>query len=503
MSRKAIEITDRYLQIPVRVKQENKVPLHFYCDGEKILELAVCVGNSDWKNGEFDYYGQLPMPAYQGKRVEIEGEVPEGFLAKICCGDAFVANTEKRPAYHFTPNVGWMNDPNGLVYKDGIYHFYFQHNPVDREWENMSWGHAVSTDLLHWTYKDIAMLPEADGTIYSGCAMINEHAALGYPADAILAFYTVAGGNNVWSKGKKFVQKVAVSCDGGEILKPLEIGVLPTIEDYNRDPNVFWHEESKGYVMVLWIDGFDFGIFRSADLVTWEETQRITLPEGYECPNMRQLYTEDGSDSIWMIFDAAGSCYTGEFDGYTFKWSGKIQKLFHREYASESAAPYAAQLYANTPGRCILVPWLTTADTDKKYHCSAGLPRELYVRKEEDESFTVCQKPVAEYEAARECAAAENASECTLTLNGENAQLTVLAENGEDLTIAYESNGILFVGEKQYTVACDASQLRVITDDRIVEIFVEDTEYILAELSDSACGFSVEEEYEVQYWKVN
>lgn len=501
MSKRTIEITGKYLQIPVRMRQEKK-PVHFYCEGEKILELAVCVGESDWNNNEFDYYGQIPVLAYQGKMVEIEGDVPEGLLEKICCGNELIINDEKKPSYHLTPNVGWMNDPNGLVYHDGVYHYYFQHNPVDREWENMSWAHAVSTDLLHWTHKDIAMLPEADGTIYSGCAIVNEHEALGYPKDAILAFYTVAGGNNVWSQGKKFVQKVAVSCDGGDSLSPLSVGVLPTIADYNRDPNVFWHEESSAYVMVLWIDAFDFAVFRSTDLVTWQETQRITLPEGYECPNMRQLYTEEG-ESCWIIFDAAGSCYTGEFDGYKFDWSGKVQKLFHREHAENSAAPYAAQLYAGTPDRCVLVPWLTTQDVEKKYHCTGGLPRELYLRKEEDGSFTVCQKPIAEYEEAKTAGSADEATEAHIIISEEeNVELTVLTEDGSNLQICYESNGLLIVGDKQYSVAPGLGDIRVLTDDRLVEIFLEDTEYVIAELSESACGFAADEAFETEYWIV-
>ena len=500
MSKRTVEITGKYLQIPVRMKQARK-PVHFYCEGEKILELAVCVGDSGWENGEVDYYAQIPVSQYFGKNVDIEGEVPEGLLQMICCGDTLIMNEEKRPSFHFTPNVGWMNDPNGLVYQDGVYHFYFQHNPVDREWENMTWGHAVSSDLLHWIYKDMVMLPEADGTIYSGCAVINEKEALGYPKDAILAFYTVAGGNNEWSKGKKFVQKVAVSCDGGETMQPLKTGVMDTIADYNRDPNVFWHEASQAYVMVLWIDGFDFAIFRSTDLLCWEETQRITLPAGYECPNIRQLFTEDGQDSCWIIFDAAGSCYRGNFDGYTFEWDGKVQKLFHREYAEQTAAPYAAQLYANTPGRCILIPWLTTADKGKKYHCSAGLPRELYLKKE-DTGLVVCQRPAAEYEAQKTACEAEKANEALVTISEEeNVELTVLCENGEDLCICYESNGILYVGEKQYVTAPGLGQIRVICDDRIVEIFLEDTEYVVDELTGSACGFAAEEEFEITYYQ--
>jgi len=498
MSKRAIKITGRYLQIPVRLKQQNKQPVHFYCEGEKILELAVMIGESDWNTDEFDYYGQLPMPTYMGKTVEIEGEVPEGFLEKICCGNELIANEEEvRPVFHFTPHVGWMNDPNGLVYADGVYHFYYQHNPVDRDWENMSWGHAVSTDLLHWQQKEIVLLPEEGGTIYSGSAIVNEHGALGYPKDAILAFYTIAGNASQWSKGKPFVQKVAVSTDGGNTMQPLKVGMLPNIVGTNRDPKVFWHEKSQAYVMILWIDGNYFSFLRSTDLVTWEETQRIELPEGYECPNIDELFTEDGKYSCWFVMDAGGRCYTGTFDGYRFTWSGKIQKLF------ADNLPYAAQIYSGTPGRSILVPWLRTADPGKKYHCSAGIPRELYVKKEEDGSYYICQRLIAEYEAQKEICDANEASEAQLVCSEEeNLELTILTKDGGRETVCYESNGILLIGDKQYNVPADAALLRVIADDRILEIFVDDAAYIAAELKERACGFEAAEEYEVTYYRV-
>ena len=108
-----------------------------------------------------------------------------------------------------------MNDPNGLVYAEGVYHLYFQHNPFDVQWENMSWGHAVSRDLLHWEQKDDVLFPDETGTMFSGSGIVNDRKMLGLPEDALVFFYTAAGNNNKWSAGKQFTQRIAYSTDGG------------------------------------------------------------------------------------------------------------------------------------------------------------------------------------------------------------------------------------------------------------------------------------------------
>ena len=157
---------------------------------------------------------------------------------------------EERPCYHVTGGSGWINDPNGLIYSEGKYHLYFQHNPVDVNWGNMSWGHAESTDLLHWVQKEDVMFPDENGTMFSGCAILNERGLLGLPKDTPVFFYTVAGSASEWSKGKKFVQRIAYSTDQGETLTKIEENVLEHIEADNRDPKVYWHEEKQLYYMV-------------------------------------------------------------------------------------------------------------------------------------------------------------------------------------------------------------------------------------------------------------
>src|SRR5699024_2710544 len=117
-------------------------------------------------------------------------------------GEQAAAGEEPRPSVHFTAVHGWINDPNGLIYADGLFHYYFQYNPFDTEWQNMSWGHAVSRDLLHWRQEETVMSPDEDGPIFSGSAVENQQGLLGQPQEALLYFYTAAGGSSRWSAGK-------------------------------------------------------------------------------------------------------------------------------------------------------------------------------------------------------------------------------------------------------------------------------------------------------------
>lgn len=139
----------------------------------------------------------------------------------------------------------------------------------------MSWGHAVSRDLLHWEQKDDVLFPDETGTMFSGSGIVNDRKMLGLPEDTVIFFYTADGNNNKWSAGKQFTQRIAYSTDGGETLHKIDKGVLPTVCKENRDPKVFWHEKSGAYIMTLWLEENDFGIFRSTDLLKWEQTDGV------------------------------------------------------------------------------------------------------------------------------------------------------------------------------------------------------------------------------------
>lgn len=277
---KIYRIAEEYLYLPICVgKEERKIEIFLWKEGqtpEKLFEFMVPVDGEASEVYNSDYYAEIPVRQYRGREFLICGEMPQAFADRIVNDPKRQGINMERPAIHFTADTGWSNDPNGLIYAEGIYHLYFQYNPFNVSWNNMSWGHAVSRDLLHWKQEDTVMFPDQSGTMFSGCAIANDRGLLGLPEDVLLFFYTAAGGSNEWSKGVDFTQKIAYSLDGGSTLVKIEEPCLSTVYRENRDPKVYWHQESQAYVMALWLEENDFGIFRSKDLRQWE--RRISLP---------------------------------------------------------------------------------------------------------------------------------------------------------------------------------------------------------------------------------
>ena len=161
-----------------------------YDGDQKIQEMKVSLGKE-----HIDFYGVWKATEYLGKELRIVSEKGEEYLDGV---DIRQEETRPqndypyRPRLHYTPAYGWVNDPNGLVYVDGVYHMFHQYNPYSTEWQNMSWGHATSTDLMHWEEQEVASTPDEYGTMYSGCAMVDEKNTAGYGKDALLFFYTAA-----------------------------------------------------------------------------------------------------------------------------------------------------------------------------------------------------------------------------------------------------------------------------------------------------------------------
>ena len=361
-------IRKNYLLIPVCVRKDLRC-VSFFCGKEQIYGFRIPVHEDQGEFYQFNYHAALPVKQYIGKVLTVEGDVPETFLNAIGQSDSIPEVMQSRPMIHFTPDTGWINDPNGLIYHDGVYHLYFQHNPFNNEWENMSWGHAVSRDLLHWEQRETVLYPDGNGTIYSGSGIVNEKGLLNLPKDAHIYFYTCAGNKGEWSRGKTFTQRMAYSTDGGETLHRLEGCAVKHVVDENRDPKVYWHEESGAYYMVIYLDKFNFMILRSRDLKTWKKSQTLTLDRGFECPDLRKIPVEGGGYK-WVFWSADGFYYLGDFDGYEFKTDG----IRHEAY--RTSIPYAAQTFWG-PQDVITVPWLRTENKRKLYKSAMGLPRKL------------------------------------------------------------------------------------------------------------------------------
>lgn len=265
-----------------------------------------------------------------------------------------------RPQYHFTAAKNWLNDPNGLVFFQDEYHLFFQHNPLANEWGNMTWGHAVSDDLVHWRQLDNALEPDALGTIFSGSAVVDWHNTAGFQTGdepALVAIYTAAGGTSPASHGAKFTQCLAYSNDRGRTwTKYAGNPVLPHIAGENRDPKVIWHKPSGQWVMALYLDGSNFALFGSPDLKAWTRLSDLAVPGSIECPDLFELPVEGRPGETRWIFWVANNVYlVGTFDGRTFTPEGELQRFEH------GANCFAAQTFSDIPaadGRRIQIAWM-------------------------------------------------------------------------------------------------------------------------------------------------
>lgn len=281
-----------------------------------------------------------------------------------------------RPQFHFTAKAGWLNDPNGLVYLSGEYHLFFQHNPFGTGWGNMTWGHAVSKDLVHWKQLPNAIEPDERGTIYSGSAITDPKNAGGFNAD-LIAFYTSAGGKNEASKGQPFTQSLAYSRDQGRTWIKHPRPILAHIEAENRDPKVCWHEPSKAWIMALYLDRDDFALFRSTNLVDWKETQRFSFPGSNECPDFFEMPVTGSREKRWVFTGANGRYWVGSFDGYKFK---PEQEPMQVEFGANN---YAVQTYYGLPNmRRVQIGWMRDGHyPNMPFNQQMTFPCELTLRK--------------------------------------------------------------------------------------------------------------------------
>ena len=335
-------------------------------DGKQVRAMDV-----ELATGETDYWVVADLSPWLGKEMTMRTRrhplTGTDILDRITVEEGILDSDDLyretlRPQFHFSTKRGWVNDPNGLVYYDGEYHLYYQYNPFgwdhSRNDYNKTWGHAVSTDLVHWEEHPGVIHPDHLGTIYSGSAVVDHHNSAGFQAGeekAIVALYTSAGGRSPWSEGKKFSQSLAYSNDRGRTFTPYQGNpVLPNMEHINRDPRVIWHKPTGQWVMVLHFHQRAMGFFTSADLKTWELQSEFEV-DFEDCPELFQLPV-DGNDRHrkWIFYGGPGNYFIGEFDGKEFRpETGKIRYSYGNCF-------YASQTFSNIPetdGRRIQVAW--------------------------------------------------------------------------------------------------------------------------------------------------
>jgi len=395
-----IEITQDYLHFPVQTGGLKRL-VKLQRDGASVREFMI-----EFAPGEPDFWVYLETHEFQGQKLALVAEQKRGdsanVLDRVTAGatpknfDTFYKE-KLRPQYHFSSPRGWNNDPNGLVYYKGEYHLFYQRNPFGWAWDNMTWGHAISEDLVHWKHLPDALHPDAMGTMYSGTGMIDKDNTLGFKTgseDPIILFYTSAGGMNPWSKGVPHTQSIAYSNDRGRTITKYEGNpVVGHIRGGNRDPRVVWHEPTKQWSMVLYLGDNEVGFFTSDNLKEWTEQSRIK--DFHECPELFEMPVDgDENNRKWVLYGAAGDYMIGDFDGKVFTPETEIIKYAHGE------AFYASQLYSNIPeddGRVIQMAWGRIDTPGMPFNQMMTFPVTLELRTTSD-GIRMCPMPIREIE---------------------------------------------------------------------------------------------------------
>lgn len=332
---------------------------------------------------------------------------------KVSNSNAFQYNDTHRPQIHFSPQKGWMNDPNGMVYYKGTYHLFFQHNPDQPVWGPMHWGHATSPDMVHWQEQPIALYPDSLGTIFSGSAVIDKNNTAGFGKNAMVAIYTNHSHELEKQNSDLFqTQSIAYSLDEGKTwtkYKGNPVIKNPGIRDF-RDPKVFWYEKGKKWLMTLaTLDHITF--YASENLKDWKEESKFGKNIGahggvWECPDLFPL-NYNGKE-VWVLIvninpggpngGSAAQYFTGNFDGKTF--TPFDQKTRWIDYGPDD---YAGVLWNNTGNRRLFIGWLSNWQyanvvPTKKWRSANTIARELFLDKIGNE-YLVKSKPVKELQA--------------------------------------------------------------------------------------------------------
>lgn len=402
----------KYLILPIQEScNEGKVKLDTGSPADMAMDVRLAVDS-------VEYYVPFALPQGVKEAVVTIGRVAANAVCwdNISLADTFdTSNTDYyRPEYHHTPLYGWMNDANGLVYKDGEYHLYFQYNPYGSKWGNMHWGHSVSKDLVHWQHLDPAIARDTLGHIFSGSTVIDKNNSAGYGKDAMIAFYTSASDEH----GQ--IQCMAYSNDNGRTYTKYEKNPILTpfdgLKDF-RDPKVFWYEPAQKWYMIVSADK-NMRFYSSTDLKQWEYLSQFgegygVQPNQFECPDFIQLPVDGNKDNMkWvMIVNINPGCpfggsateyFIGDFDGKEFKCDTDKGVTKWLDFGKDH---YATVCFSNTGDRIIAVPWMSNwqyanVTPIRQYRGANALPRELSLYTKNGEIY-MAANVVKETEALR------------------------------------------------------------------------------------------------------
>jgi fructan beta-fructosidase len=373
---KTFPVTDDLLLIPIRNGAE-KAQVSLFVDEKRVRHFNAELAETEDDASFWAFYDLRPFEGSQARVVVAKANPTRVELIRQ--GDTYPGESELyaetwRPQFHFTSRRGWNNDPNGLVYHQGEWHLFYQHNPVGWAWDNMHWGHAVSEDLVHWREIGDALFPwtdDARGHVFSGSGFVDWKNTSGFQTGAepplVVAFTDTEAG-----------ESVASSNDRGRTFTAYEGN--PVVEHKGRDPKIVWHEPTARWVMAVYDETEERAIdfYSSADLREWRFESR--LPGFYECPELLELPIEGGAGSRWIVFAADGEYVLGSFDGRVFRpdHEGK-HRLWYGNF-------YASQVYSDAPdGRRVQIGWARGNDyPGMPFNQGMTVPVDLSLREAKD-----------------------------------------------------------------------------------------------------------------------
>ena len=413
-----------------------------------------------------------------------------------------------RPAYHHTPKYGWMNDPNGMFYKDGEWHLCYQYNPYGSRWGNISWGHSVSKDLIHWETLPTAIEPDGLGGIWSGSAVVDKNNTAGYGAGTIVAYYT--------SGAEAQTQSMAYSTDGGRTFKKYEKNpvIVSDVPDF-RDPKVFWYEGTNRWIMIVTI-GPEYQFYSSPNLKDWTMESTFGREYGHhggvwECPELIRLPVRGTGQQKWMVIcnlntggpfgGSATQYFVGQFDGHKFTCESKPSVTKWMDYGKDH---YATVTFDNAPeGRRVAMAWMSNWQyaggvPTKQFRSANSIPRDLDLFVDGDETYCGVT-PSKEMLALRGNKVKNPTDACELVVDVKGSmELTLSNTKGEQVVMKYDarqqtfsmdrtkSGDTSFSDEFAMLTAApthgDLKQLRIFIDHSSIEAFASDGKMVMTNL---------------------
>ncbi|WOG32635.1 DUF4980 domain-containing protein [Segatella copri] len=463
-------------------------------------------------NNHIDYYVPLCLQVFADEKglmldVHVNGTYrTDGGISTFSCwknmsfSDTFdMKNREQyRPVYHHTPAYGWMNDPNGMFYKDGVWNLYFQHNPYGSQWENMTWGHSTSTDLVHWKFQGDPVQPDALGTVFSGSAVVDKENTSGFGKGAVIALYT--------SAGESQTQSMVYSTDNGKTFTKYEGNPVITsnVPDF-RDPHMFWNEDIKKWNMIL-AAGQHMEIYSSDNLKDWKLESSFGETYGnhggvWECPDLMKMKVRGTNKEKWMLIcninpggpfgGSATQYFIGDFDGHKFTCESKPEVTKWMDYGKDH---YATVTFDNAPeGRRVAIAWMSNWQYANQvptlqYRSGNSIPRDLGLFEYKGETYCSVV-PSPEMTAARSKKATKSLSEsCEMVVNLKgNSTITLSNDKGEKVVMCYDAKAETFSMDRTKSGKMDfsndfaattkaptygkISQLRIFIDKSSIEVF--------------------------------